>query len=423
MTKSTPLSIPVELLNLENVRIIESIINHNNEIIIRVESIQEEIICHRCGSQCDIHGKGTTTKIQHLSILGHKTYIEITPPRGICKKCDNKTTTQTLSWHTRNSRYTKPYEKYLLLSMVNSTLADVSIREDISDTAIQNVIDRNIEAKVNWKKIKKIGIIGIDEIALKKGYNDFVTIITSRLNGENTILAVIKGKEKSSVKAFFNSIPKKKHKSIIAVCCDMCDAYINAAKEVFNDNIAIVVDRFHVAKLYRKALVSLRKQELDRLKKELSTEEYKSLKPAIAILVNKQELYTNQEKNKLELLFKYSQALKAGYRLARQLTAIFNSNHRKKTAINKIEDWISKIKKSNVSCFNKFIETLYKYQDSITNYFIDRNTSGFVEGLNNKFKVIKRRCYGITNIKNFFQRIFLDLSGYDLFLGNTGFAS
>ena len=198
------------------------------------------------------------------------------------------------------------------------------------------MIDRNIEAKVNWKRIKKIGIIWIDEIALKKGYNDFVTIITSRLNGENTILAVIKGKEKSSVKAFFNSIPKKKHKSIIAVCCDMCDAYINAAKEVFNDNIAIVVDRFHVAKLYRKALVSLRKQELARLKKELSAEEYKSLQPAIAILVNKQELYTKQEKNKLELSFKYSQALKAGYRLARQLTVIFNSNHRKKTAINKI---------------------------------------------------------------------------------------
>jgi len=32
--------------------------------------------------------------------------------------------------------------------------------------------------------------------------------------------------------------------------------------------------------------------------------------------------------------------------------------------------------------------------DKITNYFINRQTSGFVEGLNNKIKVIKRRCYG-----------------------------
>ena len=53
--------------------------------------------------------------------------------------------------------------------------------------------------------------------------------------------------------------------------------------------------------------------------------------------------------------------------------------------------------------------------DEITNYFLDRQTSGFVEGLNNKIKVIKRRCYGILNVKHLFQRIYLDLSGYALF--------
>ena len=55
--------------------------------------------------------------------------------------------------------------------------------------------------------------------------------------------------------------------------------------------------------------------------------------------------------------------------------------------------------------------------DEITNYFLDRQTSGFVEGLNNKIKVIKRRCYGILNVKHLFQRIYLDLSGYTLFAG------
>jgi len=54
---------------------------------------------------------------------------------------------------------------------------------------------------------------------------------------------------------------------------------------VFGKNVPIVADRFHVAKLYRGCLVSLRKQELKRLRKELSSEEYKALKSAIAILV------------------------------------------------------------------------------------------------------------------------------------------
>ncbi|MHA2219756.1 MAG: transposase, partial [Candidatus Hodarchaeales archaeon] len=53
--------------------------------------------------------------------------------------------------------------------------------------------------------------------------------------------------------------------------------------------------------------------------------------------------------------------------------------------------------------------------DEITNYFEARFNSGFVEGLNNKIKVIKRRCYGIFNIEHLFQRIHLDLEGYSVF--------
>jgi transposase len=49
------------------------------------------------------------------------------------------------------------------------------------------------------------------------------------------------------------------------------------------------------------------------------------------------------------------------------------------------------------------------------NYIVSRRTSGFVEGFNSKVKVLKRRCYGITNLTHLFQRLFLDLEGYRLF--------
>jgi len=406
------------LLGLEGVEVLESFLTANNTIIIRVRSTQDQVSCCRCGKLCDAHGEGAKMRIRHLPILSYETYIEIRPPRGICKKCNDKTTTQTLSWHNSNSRYTKAYEKYLMLAMVNSTLADVSIRERISDTAIQNIINRYIDSEINWRRIKNIGIIGIDEISLKKGYKDYVTIITSRVGKSTTSLAVLKGKKKVVVKAFFANIPKKKRKTIVAICCDMCDAYINAAEEVFGDAVSIIVDRFHVARLYRKSLVKLRTKELARLRKELTEEEYKSLKPAISILVKHQERYAKGDRKTLEPLFKYSPALKAAYKLACQLTAIYNTKHRKGTATKKMDEWVAKVQRTELTCFDTFIGTLQKYQEHITNYFIDRNTSGFVEGLNNKFKVIKRRCYGITNIKNFFQRIFLDLEGYLLFLNN-----
>ena len=109
---------------------------------------------------------------------------------------------------------------------------------------------------------------------------------------------------------------------------------------------------------------------------------------------------------------KHSPAIKAAYRLARELTHIYNAHHRKATAKRKMTAWINKVNDSNVNCLTTFIKTLKKNQTIICNYFIRRETSGWVEGINNKVKVIKRRCYGITNLKHFFQRIFLDLQGY-----------
>ena len=413
---SQQLFIPTELLGLSDVKVIEVKVNAENEIIIKVKSTKEEINCHKCGGKTNPYGNGVPLRLRHLPILGRKTFIEVTPPRGICPTCDDHpTTTQTLSWHDRNGHYTKAYEQYVLLSLVNSTLSDVSIKEDLSDTTIQRIVDRHINTEIDWKEIKRLGIIGIDEISLKKGYKDFVTIITSRVNNQINILAVIKGREKAEIKAFLSKVPHKKRKTIIAICCDMYDGYINAAKEVFGELVAIIVDRFHIAKLYRKSLVSLRKKELARLRKELSEDEYQSLKSAIAILVKKQECVTQAERIELEKLFKYSPLLKSAYRLARQLTTIFNTKHRKEKAAIKINEWIEKVKSSDVRCFDGFVKTLETYKDEVTNYFINRNTSGFVEGFNNKIKVLKRRCYGIFNIKHIFQRLFLDLQGYKLF--------
>ena len=88
MPNSKSLSIPEELLNLEDIKIIESKLTSDNTIVIKVESTKKEILCHQCGGICESHGKGTTIKLRHLPILGRKTYIELTPPRGICRKCD-----------------------------------------------------------------------------------------------------------------------------------------------------------------------------------------------------------------------------------------------------------------------------------------------------------------------------------------------
>jgi transposase len=100
---------------------------------------------------------------------------------------------------------------------------------------------------------------------------------------------------------------------------------------------------------------------------------------------------------------------------ALKLTHIFNTHTNRKSAVAKVDRWITSVEKSDVNCFKQFIETLKKYKFGIVNYFKSRKSSGFVEGLNNKIKVIKRRCYGFFKVESLFQRIFLDLCGYKLY--------
>lgn len=122
-----------------------------------------------------------------------------------------------------------------------------------------------------------------------------------------------------------------------------------------------------------------------------------------------------EERQLLQRLFSYSPALKQAYNCREKLTAIFDAELSKAAATQKIKNWRKRVQASRLKCFDRFFATLDNWMEEITNYFLDRSNSGFVEGLNNKIKVLKRRCYGIFNLSHLFQRIFLDLEGYRLF--------
>ena len=227
--------------------------------------------------------------------MGRKTFIRICPTRYECPHCDdNPTTTQKLPWYNQRSPHTKAYEDYVLLQIVNSTVEDTIIKEGLGYEAVMGIIHRHIGYEVNWASIKKLDVIGIDEISLKKGHKDFVTIVTGRTGKNIKILGVLKDRKKSTVKEFLKAIPKGLKRNVKAVCSDMYDGFVNAAKEAFGKQV-IVIDRFHIAKLYRNCMDSLRKKELKRLKEELTEEEYKKLKGAMWILRKNNEELTTEE--------------------------------------------------------------------------------------------------------------------------------
>ena len=289
------------------------------------------------------------------------------------------------------------------------------MKEGIGYDAVEGIINRHINTEVDWSKIGVLDIVGLYEISLKKGHKDFVTIVTGRIGNETRILAVLKDRTKATVKEFLSSIPKRLRRRVQAVCSDMHEGFINAAKAVFGKKVRLVVDRFHVAKLYRNGVETLRKRELRRLKKELSLDAYKELKGAMWVLRKREDDLTEDERKVRDKLFEYSPQLKEAYTFSNELTAIFDLDIDKRRGKLRLTGWIRRVKSRELDCFNTFLTTLEKYKDEISNYFVDRYNSGFVEGLNNKIKVIKRRCYGILNINHLFQRIYLDLSGYSLY--------
>lgn len=304
----------------------------------------------------------------------------------------------------------------MLLSLVNSTLVDVSIKAGLGYEAVQGIIDRRVSEKVEWKECKDVEPVGIDEIAAKQGHQDFFTIVTTRLaTGALRVLGVLEGREKATVKKFFSSIPKELRKTLRVVCSAMYEGYMNAVKEVLGKGVQIVVDRFHVAKVYRKGLDELRKKELKRLKKELPETDYQAFKGVMWLLRKKPAEVKPEELEVLSGLFKYTPLLGSAYGFCYPLTSIFELPLSQAEAKQRLRAWKQLVQESELDCFDSFLSTLDKRLEEITNYFVERKNSGFVEGLNNKIKVIKRRCYGIFKVGHFFQRLFIDLAGYEKF--------
>ena len=228
------------------------------------------------------------------------------------------------------------------------------------------------------------------------------------------MLAVLKGREKQTLIDFLKTIPTRLQDTIKEVCTDLYDGFINAVEEVL-PQANIVADCFHIAKLYRAAVDELRKVEMRELKQVLTKEAFAGLKGVLWALRKKPQDRAPEEQALLERLFEASPLLRKAYTLREKLTRIFDKKHSKKSARRAIRRWMTQVRNSALECFDKFLTTLENRMDIITNYFISRSSSGWVEGLNNKIKVLKRRAYGIKNLSNLFRRIWVDLRGYEAF--------
>ena len=404
-------------LDLPDVRVLKVAKTKTGDWLIRVESTLKGTKCRKCGREIThFHGYDHAIRLRHLPIFEQPVYVEFRPKRYQCPDCRGKpTTTQRLRWHELRSPNTKPYERWLLKFLVNSTIVDVAKKLDTSEERVTGILDRGVTTKVDWSNFEQLEILGIDEIALKKGHRDYVVLVTTPLMEQGVeVLAVLPDRKKETVVKFLTSIPPRLRQTIERVCTDMYLGFVNAAREQL-PRAHIVIDRFHVAQAYRNCADQVRKQELKLLKEKLSEKEYEQIKGAMWPFRKSLEQLTDEEWELLQRLFTYSPKMKEAYILREELTEIFERKYTRATAKRAIRAWCKRVRQRQISQFESFLGTIETWLDQITNYFLERLTSSFVEGFNNRVKVLKRRCYGIFDVDHLFQRLTLDISGYERF--------
>lgn len=157
-------------LDLPDVRVLSTRLTRERELVIEVESTLTTTTCRTCGKTISaFYGYDRPIRLRHLPSFGLVVSIEIRPKRFRCPCCDDHPPTmQRLSWYEPKALHTNAYERYLLLQLVNSTMVDVCLREDLTPDALAAIVDRWIEHEVDWEHLPHCTILGIDEIALKK---------------------------------------------------------------------------------------------------------------------------------------------------------------------------------------------------------------------------------------------------------------
>jgi transposase len=236
--------------------------------------------------------------------------------------------------------------------------------------------------------------MGLDEIAIRKGHKDFVAVVVNLDTGE--VLDLLENRTKVELLAYFKEKGTEFCKQIEVFCSDMWDGYVETAKQLFV-NADIIVDRFHFFSHLQKAVDTVRKKlRKDHPKKE----ELKKIK--WVLLKNEIDL-TQKEKEQLSQLwtFEECQILKNIYEAKNAFREILEQKINVNEAKIKLDKWVTNAKNLGIECLNKFLEMLGRWEKYLLNYFKFRLSTGIIEGINNKIKLIKRRTFGFASFGNF----------------------
>jgi transposase len=286
------------------------------------------------------------------------------------------------------------------------TIIDVSRALDLSWDEVRYIDQKYLFRKYMKPPWKKLRVIGVDEVALQKGHK-YLTIVVNLKTGQ--IVYAGKDRTKETLITFFRGIGPTRCRRIKGIVMDMWSSYIAAATE-YLPKAKLVFDRFHIISAYNKVLDIIRNYEYTNAQKE----ERGIIKGVRFLLLKNNEKLSENQKEKLDKLLEINKNLNLAYILKDDLSQLWDYNDKKEAEFH-LDLWIHKAYNSAIPAIMSIAGTILKYKKGILNYFDMPITTGKVEGINNKIKVLKRKAYGFRNMEYFTLKL------YDLHNLSAGF--
>ena len=215
-----------------------------------------------------------------------------------------------------------------------------------------------------------------------------MTVVVDLDTGE--VLFTAEGRDHTCLRLFFLRL-RRAHAKLKAIAVDMSSAYLKAIKKYAPDHVAVVHDRYHVVANMNDVIDKVRRDEQNRLeaegKKVIEGARY-------LLLYGKEKLADKPDKQaRLDELLAANETLHKVYLLKEALRLFWSQDSKSKAEVF-VETWLEQAEALGNPHVTVFAKTVRKRREGILAWYDHVITTGPLEGLNNKIKVLKRVAYG-----------------------------
>lgn len=376
-----------KLLNLEDV-IITNVENISEELHIYLELPRKEHTCPVCGSATDrIHDYRMQT-IKHVP-LARNTFLHLRKRRY---RCDcGKRFFESNSFLPRYYRVTSR----LVAEIVHAFEKVVSAKEIGCRFNVSGATAMRYFRCVNFKPRELPEVISLDEFKGNSGGQKYNSIVADPQNRK--IIDILPNRyEKDLIKYFLQFESRRNVKFFV---CDMNPHFRRVGKICFK-NAVVVADRYHVIRQAYWAMERVRKNE----QKKLSAKFRKYFKKSKYLLMKPIEKLKADETEQLALMFEIAPRLADAYRMKTEFLTVMRSRSSAEGKP-KLGSWLRTVEALDLPEFHDCAKAYHNWFNEILNSMDVPWSNGFIEGCNNKTKVLKRVCFGMSNFRNFRNRI------------------